>query len=350
MWASCRGFHTLLCGALFVVSRAQYAQSYERRFLRALSSTTSPWRSIYQHVLRVALKDWDDARITLALDTTLLFKRWCVIGVSLVDRGRALPLAWRVLRHGSSMVSNKEIYPVLARVQCLPTHLSQVEDALHPCRPRIFRPSVDGRFLCLRLALEHLRQRAGVPLRCCWALPWRVPRAVKSTWSLGRAARRLHHSAALWTREYRRDLAVWPERPWFIAHDEPCSTRTFAEYHQRTQIEEGFLDLKSAVLNLEDTRLGQTHQLERLLFVMGPAYVMLLSEGTAVVAVRERRTVDTHWQRGLSYAQLGCRAIRRALMERSPFLQRLRLSPNPDPQPSRRRCSPLRWHLIQGFS
>jgi len=55
-----------------VVSRARYAQSRERRFLRALSSTSSPWRLIYQHVLRVALRDWGDARITLALDTTLL--------------------------------------------------------------------------------------------------------------------------------------------------------------------------------------------------------------------------------------------------------------------------------------
>lgn len=109
-----------------------------------MSSTTSPWRLIYQHVLRVALKDWGNARITLALDTTLLFKRWCVICVSLVYRGRALPLAWRVLRHGSSMVSNKEIYPILASVQSLLVHFSQVEDAQHQCRPGVFRSSVDG--------------------------------------------------------------------------------------------------------------------------------------------------------------------------------------------------------------
>ena len=147
--------------------------------------------------------------------------------------------------------------------------------------------------------------------------------------------------------------AVWPfgrKEPWFIVSDEPCSTRTFAEYHQRTQIEEGFLDLKSAAFNLEDTRLEQAGQLEQLLFVIGLAYVVVLSEGTAVVAAGERRTVDTHWQRGLSYAQIGWRVVRRALTQRTPFLERLCLSPNPDPEPSRRRCSPLRWHLIQGFS
>lgn len=147
--------------------------------------------------------------------------------------------------------------------------------------------------------------------------------------------------------------AVWPfgrKDPWFIAHDEPRSTQTFAEYHQRTQVEEGFLDLKSAAFNLEDTRLGQAQQLEQLLFVIGLACVTVLSEGTAVVASGERRRIDTHWQRGLSYTQIGWRAIRRALTERTPFLERLHLSPNPDPEPSRRRCSPLRWHLIQGFS
>lgn len=69
--------------------------------------------------MQVALNDWGDARITLALDTTLLFKRWCVICVSLLYRGRAVPLSWRVIRHGSSTVGNQEIYPVLASVQCL---------------------------------------------------------------------------------------------------------------------------------------------------------------------------------------------------------------------------------------
>ena len=88
----------------------------------------SPWRAIYQHVVTQALREWGDARITLALDTTLLFKRWCVICVSLVYRGRALPLAWRVLRHGSSMVKTDDIHTVLASVQCLLAQLPDVEE------------------------------------------------------------------------------------------------------------------------------------------------------------------------------------------------------------------------------
>ena len=93
-----------------------------------MSSATSPWRAIYQHVLLGALWDWGEARLTLAPNTTVLFNHWCVICVSLMYRGRALPLAWRVLHHRSAMVGNREIYPVLASVQSLLLHLPHVEE------------------------------------------------------------------------------------------------------------------------------------------------------------------------------------------------------------------------------
>lgn len=315
-----------------------------------MSSTTSPWRSIYQYVLRVALKDWGDARITLALDTTLLFKHWCVICVSLVYRGRALPLAWRVLRHGSSMVSNKEIYPVLASVQSLLAHLPQVEEVCINADRGFFDQALMADFSAYGWHW-NIRGKGQVYLFDAAGRP--LGRFREQLSHHGRLV--VQHEVYITAQRYGpvSIAAVWPlgrKDPWFIVSDKPCSTRTFAEYHQRTQIEEGFLDLKSAAFNLEDTRLSQAHQLEQLLFVMGLAYLMVLSEGTAVVAAEERRTVDAHWQRGLSYAQIGWRAVRRALTHRTPCLERLGLSPKPDPEPSRRRSSPLRWHVVQGFS
>lgn len=333
-----------------MVSRAQYAQSHERRFLRALSSTTSPWRAVYQHVLRVALSDWGDARITLALDTTLLFKRWCVICVSLVYRGRALPLSWRVLRHGSSMVSNQEIYPVLASVQSLLVHLPQVEEVCIHADRGFFDQALMADFSAYGWHW-NIRGKGQVYLFDAQGRP--LGRFREQLSQHGRLV--VQHHVYITAQRYGpvSIAAVLPfgiKDPWFIVSDEPCNLRTFAEYHQRTQIEEGFLDLKSAAFNLEATRLGQAHQIEQLLFVIGLAYVVALSAGTAVVAAGERRAVDTHWQRGLSYTQLGWRAIRRALTLRTPLLERLRLSPKPDPQPSRRRSCPLCWHVLQGFS
>lgn len=300
--------------------------------------------------MQVALRDWGDARITLALDTTLLFKRWCVICVSLLYRGRAVPLSWRIIRHGSSTVGNQEIYPVLASVQCLLVHLPQVEEVC---------TDADRGFL------DHTLMGDFTTFGWRWMIRGKGPIHLfdQDGTSLGQFQSQLsqhgllivRHGVYVTGQKYGpvNIAAVRPfgqRDPWFIVSDQPCHTRTFAEYHQRTQVEEGFLDLKSGVFNLEDTRLNQAHQLEKLWCVLGMAYLMVLSEGTAVTEQGKRREVDPHWARGLSYAQLGLRAIRQALTRRMPVLERLRLSQASDPEPSRRRRSPIGWNVIQGFS
>jgi hypothetical protein len=49
--------------------------------------------------------EWGKQTRYLALDTTLLWHRYCVIRISLVYRGRAVPLGWEVVAHGSSRVA-----------------------------------------------------------------------------------------------------------------------------------------------------------------------------------------------------------------------------------------------------
>lgn len=247
-------------------------------------------------------------------------------------------------------MSNKEIYPVLASVQSLLVHLLQVEEVCMNADRGFFDQALMADFSAYGWHW-NIRGKGQVYLFDAEGRP--LGRFREQLSQHGRLV--VQHNVYITAQRYGpvSIAAVWPygaKEPWFIVSDEPCSDRTFAEYHQRTQIEENVLDFKSAGFNLEDTRLGQAHQLEQLLFVMGLAYVMVLSEGTAVVEAAKRRTMDTHWQRGLSYAQLGWRAIRWALTARTPLLERLRLSPNPDPEPSRRRSCPLRWHLVQGFS
>ena len=72
----------------------------------------------------------------------------------------------------------------------------------------------------------------------------------------------VRHHAYITAQRYGpvRIAVVWPfgaRELWFVVSDEPCRWHTFAAYHGRTGIEEGFLDLKRAAFNLEDTRLGQ---------------------------------------------------------------------------------------------
>ena len=300
--------------------------------------------------MRQALSTWNETHLTLALDTTLLFNTWCVICVSLVYRGRALPVAWRVLRHASSVVRAREIHPVLASVQSLLMHLPDLEQVCI---------NADRGFMDQELMADFTASG--------WHWNIRGKGQVLVTDAAGRKQGKLRellsqhghlvvmNDVYLTARRYgpvniAAIHAFGAQEPWFIVSDEPCTLKTFSEYHQRFQIEEGFLDLKSGGFNLEDTRQTQLPHLEGLLFLLAIASLFLLSEGTHIVEAGQRTRVDPHWHRGLSYFQIGWRSIRQRLSRGEPVLERLRLSAAADPEPSRRRSCPLYFNLVRGFT
>ena len=49
-------------------------------------------------LLQSILKDWPCPRLAVALDATSLFDRLVVLSISIVYRGTAIPVAWKVLR------------------------------------------------------------------------------------------------------------------------------------------------------------------------------------------------------------------------------------------------------------
>ena len=49
-------------------------------------------------LLQWILKDWPCPRLAVALDATSLFDRLVVLSISIVYRGTAIPVAWKVLR------------------------------------------------------------------------------------------------------------------------------------------------------------------------------------------------------------------------------------------------------------
>src|SRR5947209_2358951 len=97
-------------------SRAQYAASRVRRFSRWLHHPAIHPQEWYRPVIQAALIDWPvDSRLYVALDTTAL-PPFVLIRASLVYRGRAIPLAWRALRHKSTQVGFEAYQPVLDQV------------------------------------------------------------------------------------------------------------------------------------------------------------------------------------------------------------------------------------------
>jgi len=71
------------------------SQSTERRWQRFVSNTRIRV-ALYLPLVMVALSGWQSHRLYLALDTTVLWERYCMIQLSVVCCGRAVPAVARV--------------------------------------------------------------------------------------------------------------------------------------------------------------------------------------------------------------------------------------------------------------
>ena len=98
---------------------ATLAQSTERRVRRWLENPAINPTRIYGPLITRALRDWGKHTLILALNTSVLFEKFCLIRVSVLFRGRAVPLVSRVLEHPSAQVSTAHLLPVLAEVKGL---------------------------------------------------------------------------------------------------------------------------------------------------------------------------------------------------------------------------------------
>ena len=118
----CSGQLSLPAWEPYVQSSAQKAQSFERRWRRFLENQRVRVEKLYLPLAMAALKDWQNHRLYLAIDTTVLWNRFCMIHISVVCCGRAIPLLWRVLEHGSATVAFKEYQPLLRKARWLLRH------------------------------------------------------------------------------------------------------------------------------------------------------------------------------------------------------------------------------------
>ncbi len=107
----------------FVDSRAQYAQSTVRRFSRWLNNKRIKNDELYRPIIRSVLAEWDEKTIYLALDTSMLWDLFCHIRISVVYRGRAIPLVWKTIKHHSSSVALDNYQDLLDEAaKILPAH------------------------------------------------------------------------------------------------------------------------------------------------------------------------------------------------------------------------------------
>lgn len=324
----CSGQLSLPAWEPYVPSRATKAQSIERRWQRFLVNVRIRVTALYVPVVLLALSNWKEHRLYLALDTTVLWDRYCMIHLSVVCCGRAVPLLWRVLEHGSATVAFKEYQGLWRKARWL---LRQHPDVmLLADRGFANHALIDW----LRSSRWHycLRLPCDVLLHGCR----RYPSTVGSIYPpLGAA--RLYRNVGLWQDGLHRCNLVLAtvqgaKESWAVITDEPPSLQTLWQYALRFQVEELFLDSKSGAFELEASRLRSTAALERLYLVAAVAILYATTQGMAVQLAGLRQQVDPHWRRGISYLKIGLRWLKGVLHKGRQLLTPVALLPQ-DPQP-----------------
>jgi hypothetical protein len=101
-----------------IVSTAK-AASRIRRLRRFLANPRVCVRAYYDALVRGALAEWAGQTMELVLDTTTVAGRLVILRVSLVYRGRAIPLVWQVYERKSVSLPLKLYREVLGHVRTL---------------------------------------------------------------------------------------------------------------------------------------------------------------------------------------------------------------------------------------
>lgn len=324
--------HTISLGSWtpFVISRAAYSASTVRRFRRWIDNDRIEVHSLYGPLIQEALISWIGKTIYVALDTSMLWDTYCIIRLSVVYRGRAVPMVWSVIEHGSSMVAF-EAYKTL---------LDRAAERLPFASKVVF---LGDRGFADTTLMAYLKQ-----------LGWHFRIRIKSNFwvehpqegwfkvqdlDVVRGQARFRHE--VWLTEKRFGpvhlavaLPFCGDDAWYVVSDEPTSVKTLKEYGLRFDIEENFLDDKSNGFQLESSLIRSAKALERLCFVLAATTLYLVSQGTSVVQRGKRRLVDPHWFRGLSYLKIGWKWVSYALSRGYELISWVYLSSACDPEPA----------------
>lgn len=305
----CSGKISLSEWECYIPSRAIKAQSFERRWQRFVSNQRIRVRSLYVPLVLGAINNWHSQRLYLALDTTMLWNRFCIIHLSIVCGGRAVPFLWKVLEHKSSTVAFVEYKLILRLAEKLLSSYSDImllADRGFANHELVNWLQNSSWHYCLRLPCDvtlHGVRKHPIELKYLW------PKKAEAV---------LYHNVGLWLDgEHRCNIVLANVRgvkePWAVITDENPSLQTLWQYGLRFRVEELFLDSKSGVFQLEDSKIRHAKALERLYLIVALALLFATCHGMTLQLKGLRTQVDPHWKRGLSYLKIGLRWLKGVL-------------------------------------
>jgi Transposase DDE domain len=237
-------------------------------------------------LLAWTLKGWPSTRLALALDATSLGDRFTVLSISVVYRGSAIPVAWKVLPANVAHPWKPEWLALLgAFSELVPPGWTVVVMTDRGLYARwLYRAIVGlGWHPLMRITkcgkFRKQGGRAGVPVDRL------VPKRGRRWQGRGTAFPRKSEKRLECTL-----LARWDEgydEPWFVLTDLGPEQAEGLWYGMRAWIEHGFKLLKSAGWQWQATRMTDCDRAERLWLVLAVATRYVLAVGGAFEAAQE---------------------------------------------------------------
>jgi hypothetical protein len=268
----------------------------------------------YAPVVTQFLKAWTGMAMTLTLDTSMLWDEYCLIEVCLAWGGRSIPLAQKVIEHGSATVAFADYVPVLeAALAVIAKNCS-----ITLLADRGFEHGELIRWLQAHQWSWAIRAKSDLKI----TLPCGQTTSVANLLPASEQAYLFHHVSILEDIECHLATATLPiaQESWAVLTDTPVSLQTFALYGQRFGgIEPHFKDYKSAAFEVPRSHLRDAQALSRLLMLLAAATIVAISVAVQVVALGRLNSIDWHTQRGLSFLQIGLRHIHQLCYQRLPL-------------------------------
>lgn len=310
--------------------REASAKAGRQRCQLDLSTCWAPW-------LSWVVEGWSSKQLALALDATALGQRFVVLAVSVLYRGCAVPVAWKIVRANQTHAWEPEWQRLLEQFhQVVPADWEVIVAADRGLYAKWLFQAITalGWHPLLRIKKQGKYRPAGWH---GWANLDQCVTGVGRQWQ-GRVTAFKNESARLDCTL----LAWWGQghaEPWLVVTDLPPQAVNVCWYGLRAWIEQGFKRFKRGGWQWQYTRMEDPARAERLWLAVAVATWWLLTvggQGDAAVA-KETMNPVPHTQgtrrprwRLIAVFQRGWNEIRAALLNQNP----LPFAPgNPEPWP-----------------
>jgi hypothetical protein len=293
------------------------AASWQRRCQRWLANSRIDVEALYGPLILWAIEHWQNPGHTLhlALDTTMLWNRFCVVVLSVVAHGRAIPLLWQTLEHPSASVSASVSIALLEKADQLLAGFGAITllaDRAFPCDELLSWFRVRSRWsYVMRLRGDTEIHGTAAPLGC----------QVRKL-HLRRGQCRGFRGVRLWADGSQsvnlviaHPTGLPVEEPWFLISNRAPDLDLVWSYEKRFCCEQLFRDQKSGIFHLASSGLREPQRIDRLLLVVAIAVLAGSLQGYALSLAGLRRQVDPHWKRGMSFLRIGLAALQMAVAD-----------------------------------